>query len=255
MMRLLSISGISLLLLCAGCGGGGGDSDSGGGSGVSNPPTPVPTNPGGIWYGTSSGGGTTIAIEGIITEELEGRFIDENGTQYVITTVTGDDGNISINFNAYAQFGYVFLDGSTSGTGSITGTVNERSSFSGNFSFSTGESGSVSFSYDSLYDRDSSLAKLEGQWQEDYGVMNVDPDGSFFEQDQFGCIYEGQASIINSSYNAYGLSMTVSNCGSSNGNYTGLGVLADLSVENDEDLLIVQMNSNALIFTTALERL
>jgi hypothetical protein len=235
------------------CGGGSGSGS--GGSGVSNPPTPVPTNPGGVWFGTSSGGGTTINIEGVITEDQEGRFIDENGTQYVITSISGNDGNISINFDAYAQFGYVFLDGSTSGTGSITGTINERSSFDGNSSFSTGESGTLSLTYDAIYERESSLAKLEGQWQEDYGVLNVDPDGSFFEQDQFGCVYDGQASIVDSNFNAYQLTMTVSNCGTSNGNYAGLGILADLNVANDEDLLIVQMNSNALIFTTGLIRL
>lgn len=230
-----------------GCGGGGG-------GGNSNTPA-VATNAGGIWIGTSSGGGLTIQIQGVIAENNEGRFIDENGTQYIITSISGNDGDIRINFNAYAQFGYVFLNGSTSGTGNITGTVRERSSFSGNFSFSTGESGTVSFTYDTLYDRDSSLAKLSGQWNESYGIMTVDPDGSFFEQDSFGCVYSGQASIINTDYNAYRLTMTVSNCGGSNGSYSGLGILADLNVANDEDLFILQMNSNALIFTTWLERI
>lgn len=233
----------------SGCGGGGG------GGGSTNLPTPVPTNPGGLWVGTSSGGGVTIYIEGIITEDREGRFVDENGTQYVVTSISGNDGSIRINFNAYAQFGYVFLDGSTSGTGSITGTVNERSSFNGNFSFSTGEAGTVSFTFDPLYNRDSSLAKLQGQWDEGFGVLTVDPDGSFFEQDQFGCVYNGQASIIDSNYNAYRLTMTVSNCAASDGNYSGLAVLADLNVANDEDMLILQMNSNSLIFTTWLVRL
>ena len=150
-MRILSVAALKALALLisasfiGACGGGGG----GGGS---NTPVPIATNAGGILVGTSSGGGITIDIEGVITEDREGRFVDENGTQYIITSISGNDGNISINFNAYAQFGYVFLDGSTSGTGSITGTVNERSSFSGNFSFSTGESGTVSFTYDPLYD-------------------------------------------------------------------------------------------------------
>lgn len=229
------------------CGGGGSSNESGA--------LPTPTNAGGIWIGSSSAGGFTIYIEGVITESGEGRFVDENGTQYIVTSITGNDGQIRINFNAYAQFGYVFLNGSTFGTGTITGTVRERSTFSGNFSFSTGEAGTISFAYDPLYDRDSSLAKISGQWNEGFGVLVVDADGSFFEQDQFGCVYDGRVSIISPNYNAYRLTMNVSNCGSDNGNYQGVGVLADLNVPGDENMFILQMNSNSLIFTTWLERM
>ena len=191
--RITSLFLLSTILTA--CGGGGG-SDGGG-------TLPVPTNAGGIWVGSSSAGGFTIFIEGIITESGEGRFVDENGTQYIVTRITGNDGQIQINFNAYAQFGYVFLNGSTFGTGTITGAVRERSSFSGNFSFSTGEAGTISFTYDPLYERDSSLTKIAGQWNEAFGVLIVDADGSFFEQDQFGCVYDGQVSIISANYNAY----------------------------------------------------
>ena len=242
---------VALTVLCFGllaaCGGGGG----GGSSGAS---FPTLTNAYGIWVGSSTSGGMSIQIEGVIARG-ESRFVDENGTQYIVTGISGFDGEIRIDFNAYAQFGYVFLDGSTSGTGTITGVVRERTSINGNFSFSTGEAGTISFTYDALYDRDSSLEKLTGQWNDEFGVMTVDPDGSFFEQDQFGCIYDGQASIIDVAYNAYRLAMTVSNCGADNGSYEGLAVLSDLVTADDEDLLIVQMNSNSLIFTTFLERL
>lgn len=242
----------SLLLLCCGlflssCGGGGG------GGAVTT--TPVATKPGGIWFGTSTSPGLTIDIGGVITEDGEGRFEDDNGTQYVITSISGNNGAIQISFIAYAQFGYQFLDGSTSGTGSISGTVVERSTFSGSFSFSTGESGTISMFYEPTYDRDSSLAKLSGSWDEGFGIMTVDSNGSFFEQDQFGCVYDGQASIIDAMFNAYRLTMTVSNCAPDDGDYSGIGVLADLVVDGDEDLFIVQLNSNTLFFTAFLERL
>lgn len=238
---------LSCGLFLSSCGGGGG--------GVAVTPTPVATKPGGLWFGTSTSPGVTIDIGGVITEDGEGRFEDDNGTQYVITSISGNDGAIEINFNAYAQFGYQFLDGSTSGTGSISGTVVERSAFSGSFSFSTGESGTISMVYEPIYDRDSSLAKLAGSWDEGFGIMTVDPNGSFFEQDQFGCVYDGQASIIDAMFNAYRLTMTVSSCALDNGDYSGIGVLADLIVDGDEDLFIVQMNSNTLFFTAFLERL
>ena len=61
--------------------------------------------------------------------------------------------------------------------------------------------------------------------------------------------------IIDAAYNAYRLTMVVSNCGTSNGSYQGVAILADLNTTGDEDMLVVQMNSNALIFTTFLTRL
>jgi hypothetical protein len=244
------ISMTLFVLTLAACGGGGGSIN------LSGPgPNAVATEPGGIWFGTSTSQGVVIAIEGVITEDREGRFVDENGTQYVVNGIFGSDGDIGITFSAYAQFGYQFLDGSTSGQGRIDGTVVERSTFSGTFSFSTGESGTIAMAYDPIYERDSSLDKLSGSWDEGFGVMTVDPNGSFFEQDQFGCIYNGQVSIIDAMFNAYRLTMTVSNCGLDNGDYDGIGVLADLIADGDEDLFIVQMNSLELIFTAFLERL
>ena len=251
MTAIVRISTVLILsAILVSCGGGGGSIDLSGSG-----PNAVATEPGGIWAGTSTSQGVTIAIQGVITEDRDGRFVDENGTQYVVVGIFGNDGDITITFSAYAQFGYQFLDGSTSGQGRIEGTIVERSTFSGSFSFSTGESGTITMAYDPLYDRDSSLDKLSGSWDEGLGILTVDPNGSFFEQDQFGCIYNGQVSIIDAMFNAYRLTMTASNCGLDNGDYDGIGVLADLVVDGDEDLFIVQMNSNALIFTTSLERL
>src|SRR5690606_35848251 len=108
--------------------------------------------------------------------------------------------------------------------------------------------------YDPLYERDSSLDKLSGLWDEEFGVVSIDQSGSFFMQDSFGCVYDGQVSIIDAQFNAYSLSMTVSSCGAGvDGEYSGLGVLADLNTT--EDLFIVQMNSDQWIFTTSLVRL
>lgn len=243
---------LSLVAIIAACGGGIQGLDL---SGISIDPILPPANPGGIWSGTLTSAGVTNAVDGVITENGEGRFVDENGTRYVVTGI-GGSGNIrGVTFDIYAQDGYQFLDGSTIGTGDFTGTVVERSTFSGSFSFSTGESGSITMDYDPIYDRDSSLAKLSGSWDEGPGVLVVDPDGSFFEQDQFGCIYDGQVSLIDAVFNAYRLTMTVSDCDLANGDYTGIGVLVDLNVAGDEDLFVVQMNSLESIFAATLERL
>jgi hypothetical protein len=214
---------------------------------------PQPTNAAGIWEGTAVTGNVTLDTLGIVTESGEGRFVDENGTQYVIDTFSGNDGNVSLSFTAVAQVGFTFLDGSTVATGKMTGSVEEHGSFTGEYDLSTGESGTISMTYNPMYERDSSLDKLTGLWDEEFGVASFDPSGSFFMQDSFGCVFEGQASIVDAQFNAYSLSMTVSSCGAGvDGQYTGLGVLSDLN--STEDLFIVQMNSDEWIFTTSLVR-
>ena len=249
MNHKLCAYGLILLILTA-CGGGGGNTTT-----TPLPPQPVATKAGGIWDGTSTAGGQTVALAGVVTENGEGRFFDENGTQYIVSSISGNDGSITMNVMAVAQFGFVFVDGSTVTTGTLSGTIVERTSFNGNWSLATGESGTLSMTYDPLYDRDSSLAKLEGMWDENgFGIATFAADGSFFEQDQFGCVFDGQATIIDPAYNVYAMTMAISLCGPGvDGQYSGLGVLTDFNTTDDG--LIVQINSNELIFTTPLLRL
>ena len=104
----------------------------GGSSGTTSaPPAPVPTNVGGIWEGTSNTSGLILDFVGVFTEGGEGRFFDENGTQYIVSNVSGNDGSVTMNFTAVAQFGFVFLDGSTVTNGTVSGTIVERTSFNG----------------------------------------------------------------------------------------------------------------------------
>lgn len=238
---------LSWTAFCVACGGGGG--------GTTAPPPPVPTNAGGIWDGTSTAGGQTIALTGVVTENGDGRFFDDNGTQYIVSSMSGNDGSITMNVTAVAQFGFMFEDGSTVTTGTLRGTIVERMSFNGDWSLTTGESGTLSMTYDPLYERGSSLTKLEGMWDESgLGTVVFDPDGSFFEEDIFACVFNGQTSIIDPDYNVYEMNLTISLCGPEvDGQYSGLGVLTDFNTT--DDMLIVQMNSDDLIFTTSLLRL
>lgn len=242
------LSAFGLALLVVSCGGGSDDGNS-----ESPAPTPQPTNAAGIWEGTAVTGNQTLEVLGIVAENGEGRLVDGNGTQYVIDSLSGNDGDISLSFTAIAQVGSTFVDGSTVATGDLTGSVVEHDSFDGEYELSTGESGTVSMTYNPIYERDSSLDKLTGMWEEEFGVLTFDPSGEFFMQDSFGCVYDGQASIIDARFNAYSLAMTVSSCGDGvNGDYAGVGLLSDLN--STEDLFILQMNSDEWIFTTSLVR-
>ena len=59
-------------------------------------------------------------------------------------------------------------------------------------------------------------------------------------------------SIIDSRYNVYDLTLTVSNCPGANGDYEGLGVLADEF--GVDDALIVQLDTGQLVIADLLLR-
>jgi hypothetical protein len=75
-------------------------------------------------------------------------------------------------------------------------------------------SGTFTLTYDALYDRDSSLATISGNFQEPNGtVVSVDASGNIFGQDATtGCVVNGRASIIDSRYNAYRIQYTYGSC-------------------------------------------
>lgn len=232
-----------------------------GGGGSSNPANfsapPPPTNAGGVWEGSTfnNNAGLTFQTVGVVTENNgEGRFVNDQGVQFILSGISGTNGNFSATITAIAPFGTVFIDGSSVTSGTITGTVVERTSLQGDWTLNTGETGTMTMSYDSIYERGSNLSRTTGMWIDSFGVVyTIEANGDFFAQDAFGCVFDGNVSILDASFNAYGLTMTVSICPSVNGNYSGLGVLGD-DVGMD-DAFVVQMDSNNFIFTDVLLKL
>jgi hypothetical protein len=251
-----------LLSSCGGGGGGLGCVVSGGTSGTCSdlslpPPPPPPTNAGGVWEGSTFIDQSGLAFEtiGVVTENNgEARFVNEQGQQFILSGVSGTGGNISATITAISPIGFTFIDGSTVTTGTLTGTLVERGSLDGNWSLNTGETGTITMSYNNLYDRGSDLARMLGTWEDSFGVVySVDAVGDIFAQDAFGCVYDGAVTIINASYNAYQVALTVSNCPGVDGNYSGLGVLSD-DVGTD-DAFVVQLDNSQLIITDVLLKL
>lgn len=226
----------------AACGGGGGD----GGGSTTTPQTPPVQNasPGGIWDGTLSNG---EEVRGLVTETGEFHFITDTLTQY-FGTVTTSGNNATGEFTGYTALGYVFLDGSTRGTGTLTGTVQARSSFTANTSFRTSagnnETGSVSLTYNPLYERDSSLGTITGNFRDlaTNTILNINPNGEAFAQNAAnGCVLNGTVSIIDSDYNAYRVKYTYSNCIGEYAVLNGRALegLATLDNTSSPELLIV----------------
>lgn len=230
--RALMLSTASLL--AASCGGG------------SSSSSPAPTPPsnqsvGGIWSGnlTSSGNGA-ISSTLVLVDEA-GKYVAfaqeaTNGCASVTvgtlassgSTIsgTGNTAIVSESVIPGISSGCTYPDGSTSATGTITGSIVQRSSITILLAATSAkgtnlgnESGTGTF--DSRYNIPSSLTTIAGNWTDASGIaINISASGTLFFQDPAsGCVVNGQISILNPTYNAYGVSATFASCA---GVYSGL---------------------------------
>jgi hypothetical protein len=199
-------------VILGGCGGGGG-----GGETQQAPPPPVTNaSPGGIWEGTLGSGQNII---GLVTESGEFHFLDVDELAQYFGTVSVNGNAASAQWTGYAALGSEFLDGTTSGTGSLTGTVQARSTFTANSTFRTSAGNSntntINLTYNALYDRDSSLATIAGNFRDlrTGSIVNINSSGVAFSQNPAnGCVLNGSVAIINAQFNAYRVQYSYSSC-------------------------------------------
>lgn len=324
-MKFLHATVLSLVvpvgsLALTACGGGGGGSSSPAPAAAPAPP-PVVKNasPGGIWKGTTSGGQVLV---GLVTEFGEFTFLQDDGVQYFCNmTVSGNV--VSAGFTGVTQVGTAFPNGSTSGTGSLTATIAERSTLAGSINFTTAGgtpaglqkvlvsgseapgpgpcrssarsapanksgprpaapaakllnqpastsdqapkpvSGTFTLTYDALYDRDSSLATIAGNFRAPNGtVVSVDASGNIFSQDATtGCVVNGKASIIDTRYNAYYFEYKFGSCAGQltvlNGvTFTGLGTLDNTAAPEQAIIAVTyQTDTTTLGLIEVLDRI
>ncbi len=205
----------AILLVVSGCGGGGQLPIAGPEPpGPPEPPAPE-ASPGGVWQGTSSLG---FGVVGLVSESGQFHFIQGDGAQLVGRLTTSGD-ELSANFVGYVPFGEKFGDGSTTGVGSLSGNLDERTSISADIDFTTSRGAAsqstISLSYDPIYERDSSLESVAGNYldTERNVVINVNNDGELFSQDpKSQCITNGMVSVIDPALNLYRVEYTFSNC-------------------------------------------
>jgi hypothetical protein len=172
-------------------------------------------SPGGIWQGTDSATGKQV--RGIVDESGQFHFIRNDLVQFVGTATTAGNA-VSASFEGFTQVGTNFADGSTHGTGTLTGTLAERASLALNYQFTTDDgaasSGTINLAYNSLYDVDSSLSAISGNYTDAANdTVSISASGAITSQDPVtSCVVNGQLSIINSMYNAYDVIYGYSNC-------------------------------------------
>ena len=222
-----------LMVVVSSCGG------SNGSAGPNQAPV-ANVSPGGIWSGPDSSGRDIIAL---ITEAGRFHFINEDLSQGsgVLSVTNGNQ--ISGNFQLVTQLGFTFVDGTTSANCTFTGSVVERQTITASVNCTT-TAGlqtqvTATLAYEALYDRDSSLAMVSGNYQAVQEVLNVAGDGTMFSQNAgTGCVVNGQIAIINAAYNAYDVSFTYSNCDGQeailNGStFTGLALLDNTALPEE----------------------
>jgi hypothetical protein len=202
---------VAAAAILGGCGGGGG------GSSQAPPPPPVTNaSPGGIWEGTLGSGEDIL---GLVTESGEFHFLNAADLTQYFGTVSVNANAASAQFTGYTAIGFEFQDGTTSGTGSLTGTVQARSTFTANSTFRTSAGNSntntINLTYNALYDRDSSLATIAGNFTDlrTGAIVNINSSGVAFSQNPAnGCVLNGTVSIINAQFNAYRVQYSYSSC-------------------------------------------
>lgn len=205
------------------------------------------------------------------TSAGELRFVDERGFSYfaqVDTTKTSFGGVITQRFSGaiteFAAPDSQFPDGSVVVKGTITGSVGD----SGNvfdalidpddrLLSTVGGFRDIFAFYDSVYQRNSSLALVSGTWRDGTGVTySIDGNGAIFGQTSAGCVYDGQVSLIDSNNNLYRVHIDVSSCQDEDGSFTGLGALfGDAESGDNERFLFLGNESDIKALTLDLSRM
>jgi len=227
---------LSSALLIVGCSSGGG-----GGDGNITPPVPNAAV-GGLWAGqTVIAGLGTYELIGIVAEDGRAYFLQEDGVMYW-GTASSSGSQIAATLNGAGLLGSPLSDGSTSGTGSISGAIVARASMSANSTFTTARgsrtTSTISLIYESAYDDDSSLALIAGNYVDALGlyagVLNIASNGDMFLQDpDSGCVINGRIGIINEAYNAYGIQFSYSGCTGLDAAFNGVSFMGLASYDRE----------------------
>ena len=161
-------------------------------------------------------------------------------------------GQVSGTGTLYAAPGFVLNDGSVVAALTITGgSFSERNTLDLTID-AAGVTTTVSTTYDAIYERGSDLATVAGVYTTfdifgDTSSFAIDANGAISAQSNSGCIANGQVTIINAIFNAYDLSLDVTNCAGLDGSYDGLGITQDMNATDDEFLFGVFTSQTAII--------
>ncbi len=196
--------------------------------------TPI-TIPGGIWRGVDADNRDVVAL---VTAFGAFQFVDGFGNQGSGNLVVGGGDTVASNFQLVTKRGATFADGTTLADCTFSGTIVERQFLTMTQSCVTTAGlqfqESLLLQFDTLYNRDASLAAIAGVYETpDGSMLSIASDGMIFVQDPVsGCVTNGQVSMTLSNANMYLYEYEIDNCTGTdaiwNGSsFAGLAVLDD----------------------------
>ena len=255
LLLMFMAAAISLLAAC-------------GGDDPAPPPAPVNQNPSGL-YKTGTG-----TLGGVAVTDMVGFVHNNRIMAFSIAAHVLIDGSITnVSVNSYTATVNVYTDGVIEQTGvALTGSVTNGSQITG--SYGTGlSSGNFSLTYDSLYTRGATNARINtGQAGPYWGgpvMMSINAmaindyrvlDNNFYDFNSFksspttSCPHSGTITIPSSANNIYTLSESINEslstyCDSalSATDYTGFAAIVD-GAATDDTLLYAITNATHAVF-------
>lgn len=213
---------LASFFLIASCGGGGGSgapapastSPPAASPPVPPPPPPPPPSFAGMWSATDPQG---IPVTAFSTDSgvfhWSGDQIQTGIGMGLQVSVSGN--SVSMTLSLPRALGYD--DGSRSAICTAAGTFEERVSIDLSGTCTTTEGTafdlSMAFTYDSQYERASSLDEISGMYRVGGDILTIDTLGLLYLQMAgLGCVVNGEVSIIEPQWNAYEANVTYANC-------------------------------------------
>ena len=209
-ITVLGLVGATLILI--GCNSG---SDSG-----TSTSTTTNASATGVWTGTDSV--SNLAVTAFINSAGEAEFISgADGSQLFVGTVQISGSTLDVAVNGYSNLATsaTFSDGSTSGVGTLTGTVVSGSTLTASLSFTTSGgtaiTGNWTLTFSPLSNSGSSLAAISATYTDGTtgATVTIDGAGDVNSQDpSTGCVLTGTVSTTDTSYDVYQIIYTYKNC-------------------------------------------
>lgn len=184
----------------------------------------------GIWEGS-------FDIRGRGPFDFHAIHVDGRSTAVTLQAKAICVGSVRLDDSYYlAKYNLFALDGAPFDYATITGELSEGIIKSHFVTLNGGDTGSLTITYNDIYEQDSSLNLLAGNWSftDRDGLeidLSIDENGSARGQDSDQCEYAGNVEIINADYNVYDVVLSISNCGSVNGKYKGMAYLETSDTE------------------------
>ena len=175
----------------------------------------------------------------VLTDPASGE--SNASAQGTIQVASGDQ--VSGNGTLYALPPFTLSDGSTVAALTVTGGIVDEDVELVLTADALGDTVTLVLDYDAnYYDRGSSLATVAGSYALDlYGdpaTFDVDA-GGLISGTSAMCILSGQVSTDNATFNAYDVTLGLTNCGGLDGMYIGMGTTQDLMATDDLFLFAV----------------